>query len=220
LAPLIRSLYLPEDGEVWASCDLSQHEFRMIVQYAMRKRLPGAIEMRDEYIRNPRLDIHQAAADRSGGVLNRHGGKTLNFGKFYQMGLPTFANMIDKPVEEARKQYELYDQIMPFVSRLSEMCKQAVWRDGYLKLLDSMRAHFNQWAAGGRWKTGAGPCSREEAERRTHDPSHPWYGERPQLDGRRARLERTTRHGLWRRGGRRSARRSGTNAAWCPDLLQ
>jgi DNA polymerase I-like protein with 3'-5' exonuclease and polymerase domains len=179
LAPLIRSLYLPEEGEVWASCDLSQHEFRMIVQYAIQHKLPGAAEMRDEYIRNPRLDIHQAAADRSNGVLNRHGGKGLNFGKFYGMGVDRFARTIDKPEAEARKLYELYDQIMPFVSQFSEMCKQAVWRNGHLTLLDGMRAHFDQWVAGiGKWKTGAGPCSREEAERRTHDPSHPWYGER------------------------------------------
>ena len=179
LAPLIRSLYLPEEGETWASCDLNQQEFRMIVHYSVRRKLPGAIEMRDEYIRNPRLDIHQAAADRSNGALNRQGGKGLNFGKFYGMGIESFAKRISKPPEEARALYELYDQIMPFVSRLTDVCKQLVWRDGYLPLLDGMRMHFNQWVAGiGKWEKGAGPCSREEAERRTHDPGHPWYGQK------------------------------------------
>ena len=29
-----------------------------------------------------------------------------------------------------------------------------------------------------RWDKGAGPCPREEAERRITDPEHPWYGRR------------------------------------------
>ena len=176
LAPLIRGLYLPEPGETWASCDLSQQEFRMIVHYAVRKKLPGATEMRDEYIRNPRLDIHQATADRSTGVLNRHGGKTLNFASIYGLGDEKYAVMNDLSLEEARKRRAAHNEAMPFVAKLTDLCKQLVWRDGYLPLLDGARMHFNQWVAGiGKWKKGAGPCSREEADRRTHDPGHPWY---------------------------------------------
>jgi DNA polymerase I-like protein with 3'-5' exonuclease and polymerase domains len=33
LAPLIRGVFLSEEGEVWAECDVSQQEFRMIVHY-------------------------------------------------------------------------------------------------------------------------------------------------------------------------------------------
>jgi len=117
----------------------------MIVHYSTKYKLPGAVEMRDEYIRNPHLDIHQATADRSNGALNRHGGKGLNLGKFYGMGIETFAERIGKSQEEARSLYDLYDQIMPFVSRLTDLCKQTIWRNGYLTLLDGMRMHFNQW---------------------------------------------------------------------------
>jgi DNA polymerase I-like protein with 3'-5' exonuclease and polymerase domains len=178
LAPLIRSIFLPEEGEVWASCDLSQQEFRLIVHYAVRHKLRGAAEMRDQYIRDPHTDIHAATAERSSGALDRQAGKTLNFGKFYGMGLRTFAHAISKPQSEAQKLYDLYDQIMPFVSQLSNKCKRAVWDTGHLTLLDAARMHFNQWAAGGKWKEGAGPCSRAEAEHRVRDPGHPWYGQR------------------------------------------
>src|SRR5262249_40518470 len=142
-APLIRSVFLPEDGETWASCDLSQQEFRLIIHYAMRRKLPGAADMRDEYARNPKLDIHQAASDRSNGVLDRHGGKVLNFGSFYGLGDRKFAIWLDKPLEEARRLRALYDRTMPFVSQLSEICKRAVWDAGHLNLLDS-RAHALQ----------------------------------------------------------------------------
>ena len=36
LAPLIRGVFLPEEGEWWAKCDVSQQEFRFIVHYAAR----------------------------------------------------------------------------------------------------------------------------------------------------------------------------------------
>jgi DNA polymerase I-like protein with 3'-5' exonuclease and polymerase domains/RecA-family ATPase len=211
LAPLIRSIFLPEEGETWASCDLSQQEFRLIVHYAVRHKLRGAAEMRDQYIRDPHTDIHAATAERSSGALDRQAGKSLNFGKFYGMGLRTFAHVISKPQNEAQKLYDLYDQIMPFVSQLSNMCKQAVWNTGHLSLLDCARMHFNQWAAGGKWKEGAGPCSRAEAEQRVRDPSHPWYGQKlyradahkalnTLIQGSAARLTKTWMREVWRAG--------------------
>src|SRR5262249_33456508 len=50
--------------------------------------------------------------------------------------------------------------------------------EGFFTLFNSARRHFNQWAPGGRLEEGAGPCERTEAERRTRDPGHPWYGRR------------------------------------------
>ena len=42
LAPLIRGVFLPEEGEVWAKPDISQQEFRFIVHYAAQRGLPRA----------------------------------------------------------------------------------------------------------------------------------------------------------------------------------
>jgi hypothetical protein len=69
-----------------------------------------------------------------------------------------------------------YNRELPFVSLLSRLCERAAQRDGYLTLYDGARRHFDQWAPGGRWKAGAGPCARDEALRRVTDPHHPWYG--------------------------------------------
>ena len=38
LAPLIRGVFLPEEGEVWAKPDVWQQEFRFIVHYAINAR--------------------------------------------------------------------------------------------------------------------------------------------------------------------------------------
>ena len=39
LTALIRGVFLPEEGEVWAKPDISQQEFRFIVHYAARHKL-------------------------------------------------------------------------------------------------------------------------------------------------------------------------------------
>ena len=41
LAPLIRGVFLPEEGEVWAKPDVSQQEFRFVVHYAARTAYQG-----------------------------------------------------------------------------------------------------------------------------------------------------------------------------------
>src|SRR5262249_1567965 len=86
LAPLIRSVFLPEEGEVWASCDYSQQEFRLVVHFAVRHRLKGATAARDRYISDPNTDIHAYTSELTGGVINRQDGKTTNFMTIYGAG--------------------------------------------------------------------------------------------------------------------------------------
>jgi DNA polymerase I-like protein with 3'-5' exonuclease and polymerase domains len=139
LAPLIRGVFLPEDNENWASCDLSQQEFRLLVHYAARHKLPGAVEARDRYNNDPRTDFHLLVSEFVGGMLDRHRAKGTNFGKIYGAGVRKFAEMIGKPVAEAEKIYALYDEKLPFVAELANRCKQAATRDGFLTLLDCAR---------------------------------------------------------------------------------
>ena len=169
LAPLIRSVFLPEEGETWASCDYSQQEFRLVVHYAVRHKLTGAIAARDRYVNDPNTDIHTYISELTGGVLSRQDGKTANFMKIYGAGVEAFALQIKKPLDEAKGLYALYDEKMPFVSQLSNACKLAAQRNGYFKLFNQARRHFNLWAPGGKLEKGAGPCERDEAVRRTHD---------------------------------------------------
>src|SRR5215510_9569010 len=178
LAPLIRSVFLPEEGETWASCDYSQQEFRLVVHYAVRQKLTGAIAARDRYVNDPNTDIHTYTSELTGGVLSRHDGKIANFMKIYGAGVEAFALQIKNPLDEAKGLYALYDEKMPFVSQLSNACKLAAQRNGFVKLFNQARRHFNLWAPGGKLEKGAGPCERDEAVRRTRDPGHPWYGQR------------------------------------------
>jgi len=176
LAPLIRSVFLPEEGEVWASCDYSQQEFRLVVHFAARKNLRGAAAARDRYISDPDTDIHAYTSELTGGVISRQDGKTTNFMTIYGAGPETIALQIKKPLNETKTLLALYNEKMPFISQLANACKNVAHRDGAFTLFNRARRHFNLWFPGGRWEEGAGPCERKEAERRVHDPGHPWYG--------------------------------------------
>jgi DNA polymerase I-like protein with 3'-5' exonuclease and polymerase domains len=62
LAPLIRGVFLPEEGEVWAKPDASQQEFRFVVHYANRHNLRKAAEAVARYRDDPDADFHALAA--------------------------------------------------------------------------------------------------------------------------------------------------------------
>ena len=178
LAPLIRGVFLPEEGEVWASCDYSQQEFRLVVHYAARRKLHGAIAARDRYIGESDFDIHAYASELTGGKISRQDGKTFNFMTIYGAGPETTSEQLKKTLSETKILLGLYNEKMPFISQLATACKNAAHRDGFFTLFNSARRHFNLWAPGGRLQEGAGPCERGEAERRIRDPGHPWYGQK------------------------------------------
>ncbi|PWT80374.1 MAG: hypothetical protein C5B58_11770 [Acidobacteria bacterium] len=176
LAPLIRGVFLPEDGEMWASADQSQQEFRLAVHYAIRHRLTGATAARDRYIADPSTDIHAYTSELTGGTISRQDGKTFNFMKIYGGGPEAVSQLIKKSLPETKALLTLYDKAMPFLTQLSLKCQHAAQREGLLTLLNGARRHFNSWAPGGKLQKGAGPCDREEAMRRARDPGHPWHG--------------------------------------------
>ena len=174
LAPLIRGLFLPEDGERWAKTDASQQEFRFIVHCAVTQGLQKADEAAGHYRNNPHTDFHDMVAEWTG--LPRKVAKGVNFAKAFGAGVRKFSEMVGVPENEARAIYERYDRELPFVQRLSKRCQSAADRQGYLELYNGARRHWDTWEAPEiAWGKGTGPCSREEAERRVADPEHSWY---------------------------------------------
>jgi putative DNA primase/helicase len=173
LAPLIRGVFLPEEGEVWAKPDLSQQEFRFVCHYAARHNLSKAREAVERYRHDPATDFHRFVSEMTG--IERQSAKNTNFAKVFGAGVRKFAQMIFKPENEARVLYERYDNELPFVSELAKLCQRAARRDGFLTLYDGARRHFDKFAPGGKWSKGLGPCEEDEAIRRVTDPNHPWY---------------------------------------------
>lgn len=181
LASVIRGLFLPEEGEAWQSCDYSQQEYRLIVHYAEKNKLPKASDAGDRYRSDPKTDFHNMVAEMTG--LARKPAKDTNFAKAYGAGKRKFAIMIGKSEEEAAAIMDQYDRQLPFVKMLYDKCHKRAKDAGYIRLLDGARIHFNFWV--GTWRVEGeswskenymADCRLEEAERRQADPEHPWYG--------------------------------------------
>src|SRR4029077_10567131 len=134
LTTLIRGVFLPEEGEVWAQPDISQQEFRFIVHYAARYKLRGAQQAVERYRSDPDADFHAFAAELTG--LIRALAKGMNFAKIYGAGTRKLAAMINVSEAEARAIIAKYDRALPFVQLLSKRCKRAAMEQGYLTLYD------------------------------------------------------------------------------------
>jgi putative DNA primase/helicase len=176
LAPLIRSVFLPEQGETWCTVDCSQQEFRFVVHHAFIRNLPGAEQAVERYRNDPDTDFHVMVSDIT--ALLRKDAKNVNFAKIYGAGVKKFAEMISKPLSEAQAIYTQYDRQLPFVSRLAAATQIEANRLGYTLLYDGARRHWDRWSPKYLYVKGAGPCSHEEAKQRIRDPAHPWFDSR------------------------------------------
>ena len=122
LGPMIRSLFLPEEGEQWAAIDFSQQEPRILTHYAhvygKTRGIPleGAAEFVHAYNEDPSTDFHDMVAEMAN--IPRKQAKTINLGMMYGMGVNKLAEQLDITVEEAKAIINQYHDRVPFVKGL------------------------------------------------------------------------------------------------------
>jgi DNA polymerase I-like protein with 3'-5' exonuclease and polymerase domains len=124
IGPMIRSLFLPEEGEQWAAIDFSQQEPRILVHYAhvygkMRGiELDACQEFVDGYNNNPDMDFHTMVAEMAN--ISRKQAKTINLGMMYGMGVNKLSEQMDIEVSEAKQLVKQYHSRVPFVKGLMQ----------------------------------------------------------------------------------------------------
>lgn len=171
---IVRSCFVPEEGERWAKLDYSQQEYRQIVHFAHLMHMERAADAVALYQSDPNTDFHRMVMNWTG--LDRPRAKDCNFAKAYGAGVRKFAAMIGRSQTEAEEIYKKYDAELPFVSGLAKECAKWAQRRGYIRLLDGARCRFDEWEPGygyhGHWHP---PTDRDEALRRVADDTHDWY---------------------------------------------
>ena len=113
IGPMVRGLFLPEMGELWASNDFSSQEPRLLVHYASLLGLPGAETMVDAYNNDPNTDFHQMVADMAG--IKRKAAKTIGLGLMYGMGKNKLAGQLDLSLDEASELIDTFHKKVPFL---------------------------------------------------------------------------------------------------------
>ena len=159
IGPMIRSLFLPEEGALWGAFDYSSQEPRIVVHYAKLMGFRGASEFSEQYNQNARTDFHQMAADIVG--VPRKQAKDINLGLFYGMGSKKLAASLGLEYEDAQDLFSTYHDKVPFVRELSEYTSNRASNRGVIRTLLGRRCRFDKWEPNkyGSWK----PMSYQEA---------------------------------------------------------
>jgi len=146
---LIRDILIPEDDCWYGAPDYSQIEYRILMHFASG---PGAEEVRQKFINDPRTDYHQIVVDMTG--LDRKHAKNFNFGSIYCMGKDTMRKKFGFSVEQCETLTEQYYGMMPFIKPTRNAIINTAKKRGYLRTVFGRRARVSQdiKASGGEYK--------------------------------------------------------------------
>jgi len=140
LGPLIRSLFIPEEGHKWGCFDYSQQEPRIVVHFASLLRLEGTQTIVDGY-NSGDADFHQMIADMAG--IERKQAKTINLGLMYGMGKNKLMAELGLLKEAAEKLIKTYNQKAPFVRMLSDAVSRRADDSGKIRTIGGRLCHFD-----------------------------------------------------------------------------
>ena len=151
LGPMMRRLFLPEEGQQWAAIDFSQQEPRVLVHYAdaygqSRQPLEGVAEFVEGYTNDPDMDFHSMVAEMAD--IPRKQAKTINLAMMYGMGVNKLSAQLDISVDEAKDLMKQYNERVPFVKQLMQGVTkhlESKRSNGSIRSLKGRRCRFDLW---------------------------------------------------------------------------
>jgi len=180
-APMVRGIFLPEEGSAWGALDYSSQEPRLTLHYAALTNQQGAWEAVQKYQDNARTDYHQMVADIC--QISRSHAKTINLGMAYGMGQVKLCHSLGLPTETANtngRKFEVagpegkavitaYHENAPFIKGLTDYCSNAAQKRGWIRTIGGRLCRFERWEPQGYEDVstrGTWVESREEAVRK------------------------------------------------------
>jgi DNA polymerase I-like protein with 3'-5' exonuclease and polymerase domains len=146
IGPMVRGLFLPEEGDIWAANDFSSQEPRLLVHYATLLGLPGAEKMAQAYRDDPGTDFHQMVADMAG--IGRKAARTIGLGLMYGMGKAKLAQQLDLPVDEASELIGTFHSKVPFLKGTVDAVMKRIEHPasgGSIRTLLGRKCRFPLW---------------------------------------------------------------------------
>jgi DNA polymerase I-like protein with 3'-5' exonuclease and polymerase domains len=143
IGPMLRSLFIPEEGCTWLRGDHSQIEYRLLVHYAVGK---GAEELRRRYNEDSSVNFHRLTQEMvktyTGVELEYKASKNFNFGLCYGMGKEKIMRTLDVPMDLAERLYNAYFEALPSVKKTYQSAQRLASRRGYIKTILGRRRRF------------------------------------------------------------------------------
>ena len=142
LGPLIRSLFVPEEGCEWGCFDYSQQEPRLVVHYASLDQDTSVFGVKDAYV-NSDADFHTIVAKMAD--IPRDQAKTINLGLFYGMGKAKLQAELGVSKDKAEELFAIYHQRVPFVKTLMKSVSNRAQQRGQIRTLLGRLCRFHLW---------------------------------------------------------------------------
>ena len=142
LGPMIRSLFIPEEGHTWGCFDYSQQEPRLVVHYAALDGLYGVNDVIEAY-KEGEADFHQIVAEMAD--IPRSQAKTINLGLFYGMGKNKLQAELGINEDKAKSLFKQYHNRVPFVKTLMDGVMRKAADNGRIRTWLGRRCRFNLW---------------------------------------------------------------------------
>ena len=142
LGPLIRSLFVPEEGCEWGCFDYSQQEPRLVVHYASMDQDTSVFGVKDAYL-NSDADFHTTVSKMAD--IPREQAKTINLGLFYGMGKAKLQAELGVSKDKAEELFAIYHQRVPFVKTLMKSVSNRAQQRGQIRTLLGRLCRFHLW---------------------------------------------------------------------------
>jgi len=143
LGPLLRSMFIPEEGYLWGAIDWSQIEFRFLIHMCAALRISGVEQALNMYRADPTTDFHNIAASITG--TPRSVAKNINFGVVYGMGAAKMAASLGTSQGKATQMLEEFHTRLPFLKAVSQHYVRMAEEKGYIATILGRRRRFNEW---------------------------------------------------------------------------
>jgi DNA polymerase I-like protein with 3'-5' exonuclease and polymerase domains len=143
LGPMIRSIFIPEEGHTWGCFDYSQQEPRLVVHYAALHKFPSVNDVIDNYENDTSTDFHQVVADMA--KIPRSQAKVINLGLFYGMGKAKLQAELGVSKDKATELFEQYHAKVPFVKQLMNSASNRAQERGQIRTLLGRLCRFHLW---------------------------------------------------------------------------
>jgi len=124
IGKLHRSIFVPDDGHIWASADYMQCEPVLLAHYS------GCKVLVEGYRANPPIDAHSAVAQATG--LSRETGKRVNQTLITGGGKGVLVSKYGIPESEVHRIWTEYFRKMPEIRDLQKRAKAVFRQRGYI----------------------------------------------------------------------------------------
>lgn len=163
LGPLLRSLFLPEEGHQWMAADYSNQEPRLMVHFAALCKMEGTEQALAKYKENPKISYHKIVQELiekyvPAGLDPYKVAKTINLGRAYGMGGPKLCRSLGLPTKMAlhwktgeeievagdvgQQILDNYIKAVPFADQISQLCQKRARSRKFITTIYGRRCRF------------------------------------------------------------------------------